>query len=185
MFKKKVKYSTLLILLCCIGWAMTGCSNDDEPAPQNPSFSHVKAVFSVKAEGETTRCFDVTGEWACNGEVMAMSPLKISADQTYKPVDSKKLPSTYSMTLKVTPSKDFVPEEGKKYTAKIRFNYDIMLVDTKGEVAYEKSGGEYVMNMSGIKPDKLDVIAERFPVSYVFTVRQTPDGSYEIIDEVK
>ncbi len=183
---KKVKNSILLMLLCCIGWAMTGCSDDkdDVPGPEKTSFSHVKALLRIKVEGETTQCFNVTGEWECNGEEMAMAPLNISADQSYKPVDSKKLPSTYSMTLNVTPNKEFVPEEGKKYNAIIRFSYDIMLVDTKGNVMLEKEGEEHVMNMRGIKPEMLEDIAERFPESYVFTVKQTSEGKYEITDEV-
>lgn len=186
MIKKNVKYSTLMLLMCCIGWVMTGCNKeDDEPVPQESSFSHIKAEFSVKVDGETTRCFDVTGEWTCNGEVTAMEPLNISADQTFRPVDSKKLPSTYSMTLNVAPNKDFVPEEGKKYNAKITFAYDIKVVDTTGQVVLEKSGEEHVMNMSGIRPDKLEDIAERFPESYLFTVNRTDDGKYEIIDTIE
>lgn len=185
MIKEKVKYLSLLMLMCCVGLVMTSCGDDDdEPAiPQNPSFSHVKAVFSVKAEGETTQCFDITGEWECNGEVMAMAPLKVSPDQSYKPADSKNLPSTYSVTLNATPNPDFVPEAGKRYSAKIYFTYSIQVIGTDGTVLTGKEGGIYVLNMEGIRTDKLDVIARRFPKNYKFTVKHTADGGYEITDK--
>lgn len=173
-----------MLLVCCMGWAMSGCSDDnDEPTPEDAKFGRVKAVLSVKAEGETTQCFDVTGEWKCNGETTAMSPLKISADQTHKPVDSKTMPSTYAMTLYVTPNKDFVPGEGKKYHAKITFKYDIIVEDDKGETLVEKEGVEYVMN-TRFNGKHLEELTERFPVTYVFTVKKTADGKYEITDEV-
>ena len=183
MIKEKIKYSVLMLLFCCIGWAMTGCNDDDEPTPEDASFGRVKAVLSIKAEGETTQCFDVTGEWKCNGETMAMAPLKLSADQTYMLGDSKTLPATYAMTLNVVPNKDFVPEQGKKYRAKITFKYDIKVEDTKGETLVEKEGVEYVMNMS-FNGENLAELAERFPVTYVFTVKKTANGKYEITDDV-
>lgn len=181
MIKEKVKYSTLLMLLCCMGWVMTGCGDDkDEPTPPKARFSHVKAELSVKVEGETTRCFDISGTWTSNGVETAMEPLKINAEQTFKPDNSKTLPSTYSMTLDVTPNKDFVPEEGKKYNAKLQFSYSIRVIGTDGSVLAAREGSMYLMNLEGIRTDKLTKIAARVPKNFNFTVKQSADGSYEI-----
>lgn len=185
---KKVRFSAIVMLMCVMGWGMTGCgSDDDEPGQPTPSakFSHVKATFGVKAEGETTQLFDVTGEWECNGDVAEMASLKQNPDQSFSPADSRKLPSAYSLTLRVSPNKSFVPEEGRKYAAKLRFTYDITVVGSNGEELYEKEGSEYVMNMAGVHTDKLEQIAERFPVTYLFTVKQTSAGNYEIVSDLK
>lgn len=180
MFKDKVKHAAMLMLVCCLGWTMTACGDDDEPDMPAPAFSHVEAVFTAKAEGETVKCFNVTGEWACNGEVMAMAPFKLTADQTYKPGNSKKLPADYAMTFNVTPNPDFVPEEGKEYSAKLVVNYTIQVVATDGSKLLTKQGHTEVMRMEGIDTDKLAEIAARFPKTYKFTVAQTADGKYEI-----
>lgn len=181
--KEKAKNYFLLMLLCSICWVVTSCSSDDKPAVEDKTFSHVKAVFGIKAEGETTQCFNINGEWACNGEKMAMPPLKISADQRYVPVTSKFLPTTYSLALNATPNENFVPEKGKKYDAKLYFTYDIQVIDSNGSILIEKEGKTDVINMEGIRTDKLETIARRLSKNYQFVVKQVADGSYEITQE--